>query len=174
MPTEKIAVAIPSQGTFVVDVACKPSDGDDEIALRMAAGFPPGAIFSISGVKWKSLSKNPPKVVELKAGEPEQVQSEPEEAPTTKHLPREVVIEAAKTAHVRPEGVSASSEPHQIPEPPKKAPVGDEYAPGQQWRPRDPRRKSGFTIKAITEKEVIAEDGRTIRLERMKRYDRVV
>lgn len=47
------------------------------------------------------------------------------------------------------------------------------YAPGQQWRPKDPRRKSGFTIKAVTETEVIADDGRTIQLERMKRYDRV-
>lgn len=167
MPTEKIAVAIPGQGTFVVDVVCKPSDGDDEIALRMAAGFPPGSVFSISGVKWKSISKNPPKVVELKPNAPEpDIEAEPPSLPPTRRLPKEEVLEAAKTVHVRPEGVSAESEPHKVSEP-------DAYAPGQQWRPKDPRRKSGFTIKAVTEKEIIADDGRTIQLERMKRYDRV-
>lgn len=191
MPTEKIAVAIPGQGTFVVDVVCKPSDGDDEIALRMASGFPPGSIFSISGVKWKSVSKNPPKVVELKPDAPEpEVEAPP---PSPRRYPKEAVLEAAKTVHVRPEDVSAASEPHKVSEPQRRLEEPAEkagplpttvlaspppiepgtYAPGQQWRPKDPRRKSGFTIKAVTEKEVVADDGRTIQLERMKRYDRV-
>lgn len=181
MPTEKIAVAIPGQGTFVVDVACKPSEGDDEIALRMAAGFPPGSIFSISGVKWKSLSKNPPEVVELKPGE------------AVQRFPREVVLEAARAPVKRPEGLPPS-EPHKVSEPkrsfeemakeigplpttvlasPTPPIASGTYEPGQQWRPKDPRRKSGFTIKAVTRTEVIADDGRTIQLERMKRYERV-
>jgi len=46
--------------------------------------------------------------------------------------------------------------------------------PGQVWRPKDPRRKqSGFTIKAVTETEVIGEDGRTVSLDRMKRYEQI-
>ncbi len=181
MSTEKVAVTIPGKGSFVVDVTCKPSDGDDEIALRMASGFPPGSIFSISGVKWQSTSKAPPKVIELKPGE------------AVQRFPREVVLEAAREPVKRPEGLPPS-EPHKVSKPKQSfeemakeigplpttvlasltPPIEPgTYAPGQQWRPKDPRRKSGFTIKAVTRTEVIADDGRTIQLERMKRYERV-
>lgn len=44
---------------------------------------------------------------------------------------------------------------------------------GETWKPKDPRRKSGFTIKAVTRTDVVGEDGRTVSLERMKRYERV-
>lgn len=44
---------------------------------------------------------------------------------------------------------------------------------GERWRPRDPRRKSGFTIKAVTEDSVLADDGRTIALNRFDRYEKV-
>ena len=54
----------------------------------------------------------------------------------------------------------------------KPKPV-DGPQPGERWRPRDPRRKSGFTIKAVTETEVIADDGRTVSLERLKRYEKI-
>jgi hypothetical protein len=45
---------------------------------------------------------------------------------------------------------------------------------GERWKPRDPRRKSGFTIRAVTDDdEVIAEDGRTIALSRFDRYEKI-
>jgi len=47
------------------------------------------------------------------------------------------------------------------------------YMPGDSYRPKDPRRKSGFRIKAIEGDKVIADDGRTIQIDRMKRYVRV-
>ena len=187
MSIEKVAVAIPGQGLFVVDVECRASDGDDEIALRMAGQpFPLGSIFTISGVKWQVTSKKPPKVVELKDGRPvafdaashadavrpaivEEDRRRAEsaaEAPTiavsnaTPKVAREpLVIEKSPTTLSRVNDQLRSNEPA--------------YKPGEVWKPRDPRRKSGFTIKAVTATEVIADDGRTVQLERMKRYEKV-
>lgn len=44
---------------------------------------------------------------------------------------------------------------------------------GEYWRPKDRRRKSGFRIKAIRADVVEADDGRTIQLKRMSRYEKV-
>lgn len=52
-------------------------------------------------------------------------------------------------------------------------PPGVEVEPGQTWRPKDPRRKSGFRVKAVVGDTVVADDGRTVKLKRMKRYERV-
>ena len=45
--------------------------------------------------------------------------------------------------------------------------------PGEVWKPKDKRRKSGFRVKAVQGSTVVADDGRTIKLDRMKRYERV-
>jgi hypothetical protein len=52
-------------------------------------------------------------------------------------------------------------------------PREDGPQPGERYRPKDPRRKSGFTIKAVTETSVIADDGRVVSLDRMKRYEKI-
>lgn len=45
--------------------------------------------------------------------------------------------------------------------------------PGEVWKPKDKRRKSGFRVKAVQGDTVVGEDGRTVKLDRMKRYERV-
>ena len=53
------------------------------------------------------------------------------------------------------------------------APCHEGPQPGEIWRPKDKRRKSGFRVKAVEGNTVVADDGRTIKLDRMKRYERV-
>lgn len=146
--TEKISILVPGGVIQCIDIQASADEGDDDIARRMAKTFPVGTIVGVSGEKWRITSKDPPRVELLGAG--------------PSRLPREEVLEAARQPVVRPEGLPPS-EPHTV----------VEYEPGQVWKPKDPRRKSGFTIKAVTPTEVVAEDGRTVSLERMKRYDRV-
>ena len=120
MMTEKVSVTVPGVGPQVIEVSVRPSEGDDEIALRLAKSFPPGTLLGVSGAKWRVLEH----------GMVEEVQ------------------------------------------PPRAAPGGPQ--PGELWRPRDPRRKqSGFRVRAVTETEVIADDGRTVSLERLKRYEKI-
>lgn len=202
MSTEKIAVSIPGKGSFIFDLECHPTEGDDEIAARIAKQFPPGTIFNVSGSKWMSLSKTPPRVIPVE-GEPHTYEAlrakhlgegrsvpldmsdhadavrpqiaklDHEKAKAVAEAPtlvvgrptRAEVVEAARAPVVRPEGLPPS-EPHKVSEPVA-------YKPGQVWKPKDPRRKSGFTIKAVTATEVVADDGRTVQLERMKRYEKV-
>ena len=44
---------------------------------------------------------------------------------------------------------------------------------GQTYRPKDPRRKSSFTIKAVHADSVEGEDGRVVKLDRISRYSLV-
>lgn len=44
---------------------------------------------------------------------------------------------------------------------------------GQTYRPKDPRRKSDFTIKAVHADSVEGEDGRVVKLDRISRYSLV-
>ncbi len=44
---------------------------------------------------------------------------------------------------------------------------------GQVYRPKDPRRKSSFTIKAVHEDSVEGEDGRIVKMDRLGRYSLV-
>jgi len=44
---------------------------------------------------------------------------------------------------------------------------------GERWKPKDPRRKTAFTVKAVEADHVITDDGRTIQLTRFSRYERV-
>lgn len=128
MATEKVVVSLPGVPSQVIDVEVRASEGDDDIARRLAPTFPVGTLLSVSGVKWRVVSQSPPEVAEV-------------------GVPQPVLA---------------------LVDPPKDGPQ-----PGERWRPRDPRRKSGFTIKAVTETEVIADDGRTVSLDRLKRYERV-
>lgn len=67
------------------------------------------------------------------------------------------------------EEVGVQKRPSSVPPPGVELP-----SPGELWRPKDPRRKqSGFRIKAVTETHVEAEDGRTVALERLKRYEKI-
>lgn len=45
---------------------------------------------------------------------------------------------------------------------------------GETWRPKDPRRKAPFTVRAIEGDHVVTDDGRKIQLARFHRYERVV
>lgn len=65
---------------------------------------------------------------------------------------------------------SSPPESERPPPPSERAERPEGLAPGQVWRPKDPRRKSGFRIKAIVGDTVVGEDGRTVAVDRMHRY----
>lgn len=190
--TEKISVNIPHQGFQLIEVAVRPDEGDDEIALRMVRSFPEGTILGIAGVKWRIVSREPPKVEEV-TGNGSKVQPEPAAKPSrgldlTCRKPNVVGLIHHDQALI---SRNAQQLAESLAEPKKtgfdkwaakklKSPsFAKEYRdargpqPGEVWRPRDPRRKASFTIKAVTGTEVIAEDGRTVQLDRMSRYEKV-
>lgn len=45
--------------------------------------------------------------------------------------------------------------------------------PGETWKPKDPRRKASFKVLKVEDDHVHTDDGRTIQLARMVRYERV-
>jgi len=51
---------------------------------------------------------------------------------------------------------------------PETPPAG--LQPGQRYRPKDTRRKTEFVVSRVEGNVVFGEDGRTIRIERMQRY----
>lgn len=145
--TEKICINIPGQGKTIIDAAVRPSDGDREIATRLAKGFPIGTVFAFSGVKWKSTSKEPPHVEEILPGQSgaPHVEQEPQSVkpPAQRAIPTTTPAQAS-----RPQ-------------------------PGETWRPKDPRRIATFKVQEVTDLEVVADDGRRINLDRWSRYVRV-
>lgn len=150
---EKVSVSVPNAGVHIIDLEVRPDEGDDEIAIRLAKTFPVGTVVGVGGAKWRITSKDPPCVHEV--GTQNVVQAlAPMGVPSPKPKPREPLVAKVPTL------LSA---------------VNDQLRPlpGERWKPRDPRRKSGFTIKAVTDTEVIAEDGRTVSLDRMKRYEKI-
>ncbi len=141
--TEKICIDIPGQGKTIIDAAVRPSDGDREIATRLAKGFPIGTVFAFSGVKWRSTSKEPPHVEEILLGQPT----------VSRSLEQKVQVEAPPTDRVP----LTATRPQ----------------PGETWRPKDPRRIATFKVQEVTDLEVVADDGRRISLDRWSRYVRV-
>lgn len=49
----------------------------------------------------------------------------------------------------------------------------DEVLPGQQWRPKDLRRKNVFTVARVLDGVIHTTDGRTIQQGRISRYQQV-
>lgn len=43
---------------------------------------------------------------------------------------------------------------------------------GERWKPKDPRRKTSFTVKEVFADHILTDDGRTIQLARFSRYER--
>ena len=193
MLLEKISVAPPGAGSHLMDVPVKPDEGDEEIALRLAKGFQPGTVLGIAGSKWVVESREPPQV-RLRNGKPPE-EPEDEEAPPESTSKPGVCQRCGselidgRCPKATPLTVDEASEggtlpsPASSPEPviePLVATIPNALLklmatprPGEVWRPRDPRRKATFTVKAVTDTEVVAEDGRSIQLDRMKRYERV-
>jgi hypothetical protein len=68
--TERVCVNIPGQGKAIVEARADPADDDRDIAIRLAERFPVGTTFGFAGAKWKSVSKDPPGVVEVGAEAP--------------------------------------------------------------------------------------------------------
>jgi hypothetical protein len=169
MTLEKITATIPHGGTHVLDVEVNDSDGDDDIARRLAKTFPVGTLLGISGAKWRVLGNDPPNAIEVLPGDT---------------LPRldevgPILTDANLLAQDAQKTMKTARPPLLVEVPPLLTRVLKQVRqeapprPGEVWKPKDPRRKSGFTIKAVTETEVIAEDGRTVSLERMKRYEKI-
>lgn len=44
---------------------------------------------------------------------------------------------------------------------------------GETWKPKDPRRKTSFTVVEVDEDSVLTDDGRRIQLARFHRYERI-
>lgn len=154
---EKVCVNIPGSVKAVIEAPAAPSDDDRDIATRLAKGFPVGTIFGFSGAKWKSISKEPPQVVEI---------THLQEAAPKKRKSFDEMMEAVgplPTAVLVGHEPFASSQPSQNRMP----------KPGEVWKPKDPRRVASFKVKEVTSSEVIADDGRTVSLERWSRYVRV-
>ncbi len=182
VPLEKIVVNTPGVGPQVIDVEVRPDEGDDDIAKRLARSFPLGTLLSVSGAKWRVTSNDPPKVIEEGVQAPPRANPEVGydqngvwntgplgiEEPSTTSVGGELVLQPG--AGVPPREPVLVSVPPVLAKLPK---LQHGPQPGEQWRPKDPRRKSGFTIKAVTETEVIAEDGRTVSLDRMRRYEKI-
>lgn len=171
MPSEKISVTVPGTAPQVLDIEVHNADSDKDIALRLSRTFPAGTLVGVSGVKW--FLHGPEQVDEVTVNDAQALQKLVE---ATLAKPLDEGLKAVRkgfSEHVRKNLAERARErfshpPEQIDARPQGGPQ-----PGEVWKPKDPRRKSGFTIKAVTETEVIAEDGRTVSLDRMKRYERV-
>lgn len=199
MTLEKITLKVPGQAPQVADVAANPSDSDEDIARRLSRTFPAGTLLGISGAKWTvvgpgqvTLADEPPPSSVRLSVRPSHVVEEP---PTSSSVPEPVVAPPEPVVTLKEASESLARDPSgeeyaallierglgirapltEATAPPLPDLFRSEAGPrvGETWKPKDPRRKATFTIRAVTASEVIGEDGRTVSLERLKRYVRV-
>lgn len=155
---ETIIIQFPNQaGSQLMQYRPKPGESDNEIALRMSNRFRPGTVLGIDGAKWRVEG---PSEVTLVYDPIDGLypKGKPDKAPAPA-----VEVASPKAASPKPAPVKA--------DPAVSSEV--QFPVGSEWRPRDPRRKSSFKVEKVEDGHVITNDGRSIQIARMSRYDRV-
>lgn len=156
---ETIIVQFPGESAQLMNHQPPPGAGDDDIAKQLSHRFRAGTMLTIDGAKWRVEGPNNVTLVyDPIDGLYPKGHSKPAE-PAVK--PKRRFEEMAEKAGELPTGLLACMSP----------PL--DIKPGDRWKPKDPRRKSSFTVVKILDGEVYTDDGRTIQLSRMSRYERV-
>lgn len=148
---ETIIVQFPGESSQLLTYRVAPLDSDADIAKRLSHRLRAGTVLTIEGAKWR---------IEM----PDQVTLVYDPVDNVKALPpkpRRSFEEWARKVGPPPSGLLACRTP----------PL--EIKPGDVWKPKDPRRKTSFTVLKVEGGEVYTDDGRTIQLSRMSRYERV-
>lgn len=178
---EYVGIKLPGQGRRIAQIAIGPYEKEEQVFERISKIV--GAEFRLAGITYVVTSSEPFKIAQVtpegqvpfKRRVPEGLEwdvnvDDKIEASDYNH------IETVETTVVAPEPPREIATPPIVVEQPVEIAepvmvVGPQV--GEQWRPKDPRRKNPFTIVKIEGDTAHTDDGRTVKLDRFRRYERV-
>lgn len=160
---EYVGITIPGKGKRIGQIAIGPYEKEEEIFRKISTIV--GTQFRLAGIDYEVVCSEPFKLVQLTQGqEPFKLKSRGPEVTESVFAEDTLVVEDQSEAKVETTAVTT-------PQKPSVRVAGP--AVGERWRPRDPRRVASFTIVKIEGETVFTDDGRTVKLDRFKRYERV-
>lgn len=178
---EYVGIKLPGQGRRIAQIAIGPYEKEEQVFERISKLE--GTEFRLAGITYVVTSSEPFKIAQVT----------PEgQVPFKRRIPEGLEwdvnvddkIEASDYNHVETIESPKATEravivrkfeppPVQIEEPVEEAVLVAGPQVGEQWRPKDPRRKNPFTIVKIEGDTAHTDDGRTVKLDRFRRYERI-
>ncbi len=183
---EYVGIKLPGQGRRIAQIAIGPYEKEEQVFGRISKIL--GAEFRLAGVTYVVTSSDPFKIAQVT---PEgqvpfkrRIQEDSEcdvdvsdsvEASDYSH------VETIESNNVDVPAQPVTLQPVEVP-PAVVRPVVVQTSPavvvggpqvGERWRPKDPRRKNSFTILKIEGDTAHTDDGRTVKLDRFRRYERI-
>lgn len=175
---EYVGVKLPGQGRRIAQIAIGPYEKEEQIFQRISKVL--GAEFRLCGISYKVVSSDPFKIERV--GAEEAVPFKRREAEGVEEdIPLEDHVEASDYLHVEvvestgevPKAVEPKTPPKKV-STPKPTPQRNVPAVGERWVAKDTRRSNtSFVIVNIVDDVAYTDTGRTVKLDRFRRYERV-